>query len=189
MKVVRAAVCLIAVIIVASCSKKNNPQPGIIPIPNGDFENWTGTDRLQNWTSNSCPECVPPFETYIVQKDSNAYHGKYAAKLVYNDVYAALAENKFFIPSHPVSLTAYIKSAIAGADTVSIKIRLYKNNAVADSGLWLGTSSVDKYAKINIAITQSSMQVDSAKITITGGHVKGALNNNTTFWVDHLSLQ
>lgn len=188
MKVFKGAICLISLLFMLSCSKKNNVQP-TLTIPNGDFERWTSTNRLQSWTSNSCPECVPPYETYIVQKDSNAYHGKYAAKFIYNNVYAARAENKFYVSRHPATLTAYVMVGFYGADTVSIKIRLYKGTAKIDSGQWLGTSSYSQYTRIVIPVTQSSMQADSAKITITGGHMSSRLNTNTVFWVDDLMLQ
>src|SRR5258708_27270821 len=111
MKAINVAICIIAITFIASC-KKENGQP-TIPIPNGDFESWTVDNRLQNWVTNSCPECVPPFETYTIQKDSlNTYHGRYAAKFIYNSVYPARAENKFYVPGHPVSLSGYVKASV-----------------------------------------------------------------------------
>ena len=189
MKTIKTAVYLIMAAFVMGCHKKTDVQP-TIPIPNGDFESWTGTERLQGWLSNSCPECMPPVETYIVQQDAGAYHGRYDAKFIYNNAYPAWAQNTFYIASHPVSLTAFVKSSILGADTVSIKIRLYKNTTEVDSGHWIGTTSITLFTKIVIPITQSSMQVDTAKILITGGHVNSTnLATNTILWVDYLGLQ
>ena len=48
--------------------KKNIADQQIIPIPNGDFELWDDVPNLLSWETNSCPACVPPYETYIVQK-------------------------------------------------------------------------------------------------------------------------
>ena len=46
------------------CTKTNNPQE-IIPIPNGDFENWDAQPVLLNWQTNSCPLCVQIIERNI----------------------------------------------------------------------------------------------------------------------------
>jgi hypothetical protein len=193
MNTIKTLTFFIVLTVIISCKKDSNPQPSI-PIPNGDFENWTsGTSSngplLQDWVTNSCPACVPPVETYIVQKDSlNTFHGKYAAKFVDNTVYPAQAQNKFAVPYHPSTLSAYIKPIIYGGDTVSIKIRLFENKAVVDSGQWLGTSSSSSYGQLVIFISHNSMQVDSAQITIRGGHKSSGVNT-TVFWVDDLSLQ
>ena len=186
MKAIKVLLGVIVVILSLSCNKKNGVKPDM-SVLNGDFEDWTD-GRLFSWSTNSCVYCTQQIETDIVQQDINAYHGKYAAKFLYNNVQPAWAENEFYISKHPVNLTAYVKLAIYGTDTVSIKIRIYKSTAKVDSGLWLGTSSISKYTKIVIPVTQSSMQADSARITITGGHVKGPLNTNTVFWVDYLTL-
>lgn len=153
-------------------------------IPNGDFENWGATLRLLNWKTNSCPECVPSYETYIVQRESNSvYHGHYAALFVYNNVYPAWAENKFPIGFHPFNLTGYVRCNNAGSDSVYIKVKLFRNLAVVDSGQWIGTASIPNYDLITIPITQNATKVDSALIRIQGGH------RNTSFWVDYLTLK
>jgi hypothetical protein len=176
------------ILVISSCSR-DKAIVQTIPIPNGDFETWDNMSLLANWETNSCPVCVPPYETYIVTKDSSAYHGRFAAKFVYNNVYASWAENKFSIPRHPSNLTGYVKCNLFGTDTVTIKIKLYNNTAIVDSGKWLGTSSIVNYLKINIPITQSSSYVDSALIRIQGGRKIGYPNSNTEFWVDNLSLE
>jgi hypothetical protein len=160
------------------------------PFPNSDFESWTN-NTLQNWTTNSCAGCYTAFNTYAVERDSSmAYHGKYAAKFVYNNIYAAKAENKFPLTVHPSNLVGYIKTSMYGADAVSIKIRLYKNMLVVDSGQWQAVSSTSRYIRISLPITGSTMQIDSAKVTIIGGHYQtNDFARSTILWVDNLSLQ
>jgi hypothetical protein len=190
MKVFKCLIVFSAMVAFAGCKKdKIVMQTNATVIPNGDFENWDNMSLLENWKTNSCPACVPPFETYIVQRDTNAYHGKFAAKFIYNNVYAAWAENKFKLDGHPASLTAYTKCNLYGNDTVSVKIRLFRNSAVIDSGQWFGTSSINTYTKIVIPISQNSLQADSAQISIKGGHKIGYPSKNTEFWVDYLTLQ
>jgi hypothetical protein len=181
-------ILLIAVLAsIISCIKD---RPGLTSlIPNGDFENWTSSSRLTDWTTNSCPECMPPFETYIVQKDSLGYHGKYAARLIYNNVYPSFAENKFPLRFHPLALGGYFKCNIHGADTVSVKIWLFKNNTAVDSGTWLNIATFAEYRHIRISISQNSLEVDTALIRITGGHIYGDLKVNTVFWADYLYFE
>src|SRR6266487_2401835 len=194
MKKVKIFIVLISMSGFLSCAKDTRNQKIIIPkdttnqkiiIANGDFENWN-LGSLQNWETNSCPMCVPPYETYIIKQDSSAYHGQYAAKFIYNNVYTAWAQNKFSIPKHPSNLTSYVKCDLYGADTVSIKIKLFYNGSIVDSGEWLGTSSISNYKKIDITITQNSSKVDTALIRIEGGHKLGYPNKNTEFWIDYL---
>lgn len=186
MKIFKTPILLPAIIALLSCNKDKTTQA--ITIPNGDFENWTTTPLPENWKTNSCPLCLPPFETYIVRQEASAYHGQFAAKFIYNSVYIAWAENKFYIPGHPSNLTAYVKCNLYGPDTVAIKIKLFHNSAVADSGYWLGTASTTGYMKISIPITQNASKVDSALIRIEGGQKKVS-GGSTEFCVDNLSFQ
>ncbi len=179
---------LIAIIGIASC-KKDKTAGGTYPIPNGDFEDWSSYNSLLEWKTNSCPLCVPAINTYTVQQVTDAWHGQFAAKFIYNGAYAATAENKFAVQGHPVSLTAFVKTDMVGADTVTIKIELFHNSTVVDGGQWFGTSSATNYAKITIPITQNSMQTDSARISIKGGHKTNFVDKSTSFWVDDITLQ
>ena len=173
---------LFIITIFLSCSKQKTTQTDI-PVPNGDFENWDNTLLLSIWETNSCPTCVPPYETYIVQKDNTVFNGQFAAKFIYNNVYAAWAKNTFFVSQHPTILSAYVKCNISTLDTVSIKIDLFTNNSITDSGSWIGTSQISNYTKIDIPITQNSQSVDSATIKIVAGNKSG-----TELWVDNLKL-
>jgi hypothetical protein len=188
MKAIKLFTCLMGLTVFVAC-KKENPPPSI-PFPNSDFESWT-YNALQIWTTNDCLYCYGPINTYVVQKDSSTvYHGKYAVKFIYNGISAAVAENKFPLSTHPSSLVGYVKTSIYGVDTVSVKIRLYKNTLVVDSGQWQGVSSTSRYIRISLPITNSAMQIDSAKVTITGGHHKTeAAAQSTILWVDNLFLQ
>ncbi|HEY8784498.1 MAG TPA: hypothetical protein VIM16_22925 [Mucilaginibacter sp.] len=188
MKTIKVLFFLIAIAVVAGCKKDKTVRQNN-PIPNGDFENWANYNSLQDWKTNSCPLCVPAVNTYTVQQVTDAYHGKFAAKFIYNGVYAAMAENKFKIQSHPVSLTAFVKNNLYGTDTVTIKIKLFKDLVVIDSGQWVGTSSITNYTKITIPITQNSFQADSALIFIKGGDKSNYIDKSTEFWVDYMALQ
>jgi hypothetical protein len=187
MKTVNFFIILAAIFALQSCKLENSTPAS--NVPNGDFEGWTSLDNLDDWTTNSCPTCVPPYETYIVQKTTEAYHGQYAAKFIYNGVYPAYANSTFAVTAHPSNLTGYVKCYLYNSDTVSVKVWVFKANAVVDSGQWLNTESISSYKQIVIPVTQSSTQADSVKISIKGGHKMDAGNNGSVLWVDYLSLR
>jgi hypothetical protein len=161
--------------------KKDTSNSQIINIPNGDFEYWDNAGSLLDWQTNSCPACVPPWQTYVVQKTTDAYSGKFAAKFIYNNVYKSWAYNKFPITVHPSMMIGYVKLEIINGDTVMIHIDLFSGSNIVDSGNWYGTSSIANYKKIEIPISQSSSILDSASIKIVGGG-----KQNTELYVDDL---
>ena len=177
---------ILTLLLFSSCGKessidqKGSPAPQIIPIPNGDFELWDNI-ILDEWQTNPCTYCVPAFETYVVQKDTDAAHGQFAAKFIYNGVYSSFANNKFPISLHPTLLTGYIKANIANGDTATIHIDLFSGGNIVDIGDYYETSSVPGYKKIEVPISQSFPSADSALIKIAGGK-----KQNTELYVDNL---
>ena len=165
-----------------SCQKAAVNQQ-VIHVPNGDFESWDNLPLPDDWHTNSCPPCVPPYETYIVKKVTDAAHGQFAAEFIYNSVYSSYADNKFAVSSHPSFLQAYIKSGIANGDTATIHIDLFSGKNIVDSGNFYETSSHAIYRKIEIPVSQNSTHADSASIFIKGGN-----KLSTVFYVDNLVL-
>lgn len=171
------------VIFLCSCSPENDISEQIIPVPNGDFELWDNLLFLESWQTNSCPPCDPPYESYIIRRDSTAYQGLFAAHFIYNDVFASLAVNDFSIPAHPSYLTGYVKSKLPPSDSILIGVHLFNNGIPVDSGKIYITSSISNYTQIEIPISQSTLESDSATITIKGGTKTGS-----ELWIDHLQF-
>ena len=182
MKLIILFVSILILVTFFSCKKTSTNQQ-IIPIPNGDFELWDNMPVLLFWQTNSCPACVPPYDTYIVKKVTDASNGLFAAKFINNNVYPGFATNKFSISLHPTLLRGYIKSNIASGDTAIIHIDLFSGNNIVDSGNWYETSSTANYMKIEIPLSQNSSSADSALIRIVGGK-----KPNTELYVDNLVL-
>ncbi|MBS1529615.1 MAG: hypothetical protein JSU01_04875 [Bacteroidetes bacterium] len=155
-------------------------------LPNGDFEGWTTSDKLQGWTTNSCPECTPSYNSYVVQTTTEAYHGPYAATILYNGVYTTVASDVFPVNSHPKELSGYVKCTLNENDTVSVKVQIFNHYSLVDSGKWVNTASIQQYQKFTIPISQNSADADSMLITITGGHKLDANNNGSVLWLDYL---
>ncbi len=160
-------------------------------IPNFDFENWEPSAGkiwfFPDWTTNNT--CA--ISATEVDPDSlNVYHGRYAIKLLNDNTYPALAETKFPVTVHPLSLRAFVKCKLVPSDTVSIRIKLFFKGKETDSGVWFGTKSIDNYQQINIPVSQHSALADTALIEIRGGN--HLLNNQpgkgSIFWVDYLSF-
>jgi len=186
MKITLPSLIAILLITITGCSKTvTTTDPAlIIPIPNGDFENWDGWPSPLDWRTNSCPPCVGPFDEYIIKQDAAAYHGSFAANFIYNFHLAPKAENKFYISAHPTELVGHIKCSMPPLDTVSIIIKLYNGNAMVDSGQWIGTTSIANFSELRIPLTQNAANADSAYIKIQGGHKAASLTSTTQFWVD-----
>jgi len=186
MNFARVLVCVAVVIALHGCKKEENlPVPNIT---NGDFESWTSVDELQGWKSNSCPTCSPDFQTYVIQKTTEAYHGRYAAKIVYNGVFCATASTKLAIATHPDNLTGFVKCQLNPGDSVSIKVRVYSNNTVVDSGRWVNRESISAYKQIVIPVSHSSTHADSVKVSVRGGTIRGDNGNGSVMWVDYFSF-
>ncbi len=151
-----------------ACNKSASSTQ-IIPIPNGDFENWDNSPYLLSWQTNSCPLCVPPYETYIVKKSTEAENGYFAAKFIYNNVYSSYAFIKFPVSTKPDLLSGYIKSSVTVGDSVQIQIDVFSNNKIIDSGNWSETTTSTNYKKIEIPLLQTSSVADSVSIRIIGG--------------------
>ena len=76
-----------------------------------------------------------------------------------------------------------MKSNIASGDTATIHIDLFSGGNVVDNGNFYETSSNLSYRKIEIPISQTTANVDSAQILIVGGK-----KQNTGLFVDNLVL-
>jgi hypothetical protein len=194
MKKIKTLLFLSALLGLTACTKdKTNPAPAPssppLTIPNADFENWDNLPKLQTWKTNSCPVCVPPYETYVVQKDTAACYGQFSAKFIYNNVYSAIAENKFAASVHPSFLDACVKCNLSVSDSVFIRIEVLHAGVVTDQGEWYGTTSINNFIPVSIPVSQNSSQVDSVLITIRGGQKNAYPGNNTEFWVDNLSIR
>jgi hypothetical protein len=163
-----------------SC-KKNTSNSQNIDIPNGNFEDWDNSGNLLIWQTNNCSACVPPWQTYIVEKTTDACSEQFAAKFIYNNVYKSWAYNKFPITIHPSMLTCYVKSNITNGDSVIIQADLFSGINIVDSGNWYGTFSIVNYKKVEIPISQTFSTVDSASIKIVGGG-----KQTTELYVDDL---
>jgi hypothetical protein len=188
MKTIRIFIVLSAIFALLSCHKGEVLPLYTANIPNGDFENWGQDNTLDDWQTRYCPMCAIALNTYTVQKTTDAYHGKFAAKFTYNGVFAATASNKFAISQHPANLTAFVKYAPYGTDTVSIKIKLFNKSVAVDSGVWTGIAAIANYQGLSIPVTHHSLSADSALITIKGGTKWDAKGNGTVLWVDYLLL-
>ncbi len=182
MKAYKILIGAIIIILYSGCNQ-DTIQEILIPVPNGDFELWDPLPVLNIWQTNSCPPCVPAYETYIVKQVSGAPSGLFAANFIYNNVYPSFATNKFSISQHPDFLRGYIKSNISSGDTASIDVDLYSGNNIVGSGNFFETTSNSNYRKIEIPITPSTTAVDFASIRIEGGK-----KQNTELFVDNLVL-
>lgn len=172
-------------------------------VPNPDFEKWDGQPVLIDWTTNSHPMTLPPWDPYIVKQDTDRYAGIYAANFYANGQFKAFATTTFSVGYHPVSLKAWVKYSFAPCvndngypekDTISIDVELLNASIVVDSGHWdyHANGFLPTYQQLNIPISQGALAFDSCRITIRGGKIYGGCGivaAATVFKVDHLELK
>ncbi len=170
-------------------------------IPNSSFELWDNQPRLQLWATNSYPLTLPPYNPYVVVKDTDHYSGSFSANLIGNGVFHSYAKTTFAIAQHPASLSLHYKINFPPCvndqgnfekDTVSILVEILNNTAVVDSGYWSynGNNNLT-WSQLIIPVSKNSSVFDSCRITIAGGKVYGGCGfaaAATEFKVDALEL-
>ena len=169
-------------------------------IPNAGMEFWDGQPVLLGWETNSRPLTLPPWDPYIVRKDTAKFSGNYAADFYGNGFLKPFAKTTFAISTHPLSLSLWYRLAFAPCvndngypeqDTVSVLVEILSNSTVVDSSVWQSKTSELYYKQLILPLTQNASVFDSCRITITGGKNFGGCGfaqASTHFWVDALSL-
>lgn len=169
-------------------------------IPNNDFELWDNQPVPLYWKTNSYPLTLPPYDPYIVKKDTERYSGNFAANLYGNGAFKAFATTTFPVNVHPLALSLYYKLSFAPCvndsgyfeqDTVSVFVELLKNQVVVDSGYWQSKATNFDYSQLIVPVSQNAPLFDSCRITLRGGKVYGGCGfaaASTEFKVDHLQL-
>ncbi len=169
-------------------------------IPNNDFELWDNQPVPLYWETNSHPLTLPPFDPYIVKKDTQRYSGNFAANLFGNGAFKAYAKTTFAVNIHPLALSLYYKLSFAPCvndngyfdqDTSSVFVELLNNSLVVDSGYWQSKTTSLIYSQLIVPVSQNGTVFDSCRITLHGGKVYGGCGfaaAATEFKVDHLEL-
>lgn len=170
-------------------------------IPNHSMELWNAAPQLSGWQTNSFPLTLPPWDPYIIRKDTNSYSGTYCANFWGNGFIKPLATTTFALgTSRPTHLDFWYTLQFAPCvndvehwekDTVSVLIELLNNGAVVDNGYWESLVNQIEYAKQSIPISHFNADFDSCRITIIGGSVYGGcgvIAAATEFRVDELTL-
>ncbi|MDB5282460.1 MAG: hypothetical protein JWO06_1535 [Bacteroidota bacterium] len=170
-------------------------------IPNSDMENWDNQPVLLDWETNSRPLTTPPYDPYVVKKDTGKYSGNWAADLFANGVFKAYAKTTFAVQQHPNHLSLYYRLTFAPCvndtnyfqkDTASVLVELLNQGAVVDMGYWESITTQFNYAQLSVPLSQNATIFDSCRITMMGGDISGGCGfaaAPTRFIVDHLELK
>lgn len=173
----------------------------IAQIPNSDMEDWDAQPLLLQWETNSRPLTLPPWDPYIVKKDTDSYTGNFSANLFANGIFKAYAKTTFPVSIRPNHLSLYYRllfppcvndAGYPEKDTVSVSVELLRNGTVVDSGYWSDTATSLYWERLNVPVSQSLGVFDSCRITFWGGKVFGGCGfapASTEFKVDHLELR
>jgi len=170
-------------------------------VPNSGLELWTENLLLAGWHTNSNPLTEPPYEPYIVQKDSDSYAGEWAANLIGNGVFKSFATTTFPVSIHPDNLSLHYKlhfppcvneDNFQQKDTVSVLVELFSGGVVVDQGSWMSITGQPDYSQLVVPVSQNATVFDSCRITLMGGRVNGGcgiIAESTSFVVDEIQLK
>jgi len=167
-------------------------------VPNSGFEQWTDQYPDQ-WFTNSCPQCDPPWESYIVRQDTDAFSGNYSANLYSNGVFKPFAYTTFPVAGRPLKLRFQSKVLFPACintgsttDTVMAKVEIFYNGLVVDSGMWsYSGQNIQTYQPIEVPLSITSFSFDSCRIYFEGGAVFGGcgiIAEATKFKVDAVEM-
>ncbi|MEY4903624.1 MAG: hypothetical protein RLZZ292_1439 [Bacteroidota bacterium] len=163
-------------------------------LSNGSFELWSNEPIPKTWTVNGHPWTLPPWDPYVVRKDSMVKHsGMYSAQLFYNTIFAAKATSETTLSTNktPSAVTAWVKTSLAQGkkDTVTIRLSYFCNDtALLHEVLWQGMETTDwTQITVKTPIFSGSCPPNKLKTELIGGN-KVTNNEPTLFWVDDVAL-
>ena len=152
-------------------------------VPNGDFESWHTVggwyDNPDNWMTSNNQLLAP-----AVVRDSNAYQGQLAMRIVNVTGLPGWASTGLAISQKPVLLQTYMKSDLALHDTVSIKVMLYNSGLPMDSVIWTSNTNSPTWTQISISLPSTQPTADSINILVQGGTQFG-----TSLSLDEMTLE
>ncbi len=177
-------------------------------IPNGGFENWTGTNEYPTgWTS--CNLAGGP--SYPVSKSLDHYPssiGSYSVKMESNTVAIGLGNcghgflktalylgdwgPAFPITGHPNRFAGYYKFLPQNNDTMMITLYLFQGGAIVASAILTNASSATSWTSFNIPIS-SYVTADSAEISFSAffgqyGQSPAGPWGNSVMYIDNISF-
>lgn len=159
-------------------------QVAIGQIPNFSFEQWdsiNGDEIPVDWKLSSDTLGQGGF------KDDDAFSGFYSLNLHASGIYYAFATCNFSIGYRPYVLNGwYHLDRWAPYDTLGVRVKLYSNHVLTDSGeLLFSDYHISAWSPFSIPITTNSITADSVFIEIICEKDAGPASSNN-LWIDYL---
>lgn len=159
------------------------------PIPNADFENWSGT-TLTSWYALSVAGCT---------KSTTAHSGSFALQMVpwstskYGaNAYTPATGHGFPLMNlNPTSLTGWYKANFGGGDQLQVTVTVYSGGTSTGSGAAFINTNATSYTQFTVGVYNSGSTADSAHIQfteLTSGYSSMGLNAATTVTIDDLQF-
>lgn len=159
------------------------------PIPNYDFETWSGT-TLSNWYAPSVGGCT---------KSTQAHGGSFALQMApwgashygANAFTPATGQAFHLNGFYPTALTGWYKGNFAGGDQMQITVQVYSGGSATGSGIAFMNTSASSFTQFTVSIYNSGSTADSARIQftqMTSGYSSSGLNAATTVTLDDLDF-
>ena len=160
------------------------------PIPNHDFENWTGVEP-NGWTTQN----ASTNGNYSTVKVTPGYTGSYAmqVKTILNSNthqnefgYAAAG---FKMTTRPLAFTGFYKCNVISGDSVTIDVTFFKSGAAIGTTHWGSkTTATAPYKYLSSLVNYTSVAIpDSSSISIIGGD-PSTPKIGTSLTIDNISF-
>ena len=160
-------------------------------VPNGDFEQWAGSEPDGWWTNNILVQTI--------SQSSDAHSGSFAAR---GDVVMTTSGNLqpllisgeigghgFPISERFANLTGYYKLNAVTTENLSVVVIPFKNG----QGIGVGGSqffAASDYTKFTVPIFYSNSSIpDSCQVSLTVGNNSGSVNVGSYFIVDDVVFE
>ncbi|MBK5285074.1 MAG: T9SS type A sorting domain-containing protein [Bacteroidia bacterium] len=145
-------------------------QPGD-SIPNAGFEAWwffAGWGPVPgSWTVN-VSQILPADE----EMDTVAHSGNLAMRMINHGNLRPYAACGFTVSQHPDVMSGFFKNELLANDTAVIRVRIYYNNVVVDSGYReIYSGIIPGYILFSIPLSQNSPDADSCLVILDGGNM------------------
>jgi len=159
---------LSATILFISLSLKAQPGDSI---PNAGFEAWwffAGWGPVPgSWMAN-VSQILPADE----EMDTVAHSGNLAMRIINHGNLRPYAACGFTVSQHPDAMSGFYKNELLANDTAVIRVRVYYNNIVVDSGYReIYSGIIPGYIPFNIPLSQNSPDADSCEVILDGGNM------------------
>ncbi len=160
------------------------------PIPNGNFENWSGNTPV-GWTTDNAGPNTPITMTTDAHSGNSALRGAVTSLGVPPIVTTGSADTKGKVPytDHPGVFQGYYKYATTTNDSLHVIVVFTRQGQGIGGSIFSSAANVSNYTQFSVPIFWNSANApDSMSIAISIISATGIAHAGSTFYIDDLAF-